>query len=147
VVSDINCRFIGNKLRTFLMFKIGIVMKPSIIGICLVIFTALSVTSPRLVDAAAGTEILAEIRSTDTNQPVVGVTVTLTGKLKATTYEACVTDENGKVSMRVRNPGTYTVRVTSDEYERAEVDLTVVAGDKLRTVQMLLTPKTAADRS
>ena len=121
-------------------------MRPTVIGICLAIVAALSITAPGLAGAASGTEILAEVRSKDTNQPVVGVTVTLTGKLTATTYEACVTDEEGKVTMRVRKPGTYTVRVTSDNYERAEVDVKVVAGDKQHSVQVLLTPKTVADR-
>ena len=122
-------------------------MRPTVIGICLAVFAGISITTPCLADAAAaGTEILAEVKTKDTNQPVVGVTVTLTGKLTATTYEACITDENGKVSMRVRKPGTYTVRVTSDEYERAEVDLKVVAGDKQLSVQLLLTPKTVTSR-
>src|SRR6187402_2576025 len=128
------------------MFKRGTVMRPTVIGICFALVAAVSIASPRLAGAASGTEILAEVLAKDTNQPVVGVTVTLTGKLKATTYEACVTDESGRVTMRVRQPGTYTVRVASDEYERAEVDVTVVAGDKQRSVQLLLTPKTVADR-
>jgi len=91
---------------------------------------------------ASDIEILAEVKLKDTNEPVTGVTVTLTGKRPASAYQACVTDEQGTVRMQVRKPGTYTIRVTTDNFEIAETEVKVVAGDRQLSIELLLTRKT-----
>lgn len=100
--------------------------------------------APNIRQPLAGTEIVADVKTIDTNEPVTGVTVTLTGKLTTVAFESCITDEEGRVRMHVKKPGIYTVRVSSDDFERAEADITVVAGDKERNILLFLTPKTAA---
>lgn len=122
-------------------------MKPIIIGVVLGLATVLSIIVPRPQTAAlaavvpADIEIMAEVRLKGTNEPVSGVTVTLTGKRAAVAYQACVTNDQGAVTMQVRKPGTYTIRVTTEEFEIAETDVKVVAGDRQLSVQLLLVPK------
>jgi hypothetical protein len=122
-------------------------MKSFIIGVSIGLLAALSIVFPRL-DTLASTvafpadiEIIAEVKLKDTNEPVSGVTVTLTGKRSGSAYQACVTNELGAVTMQVKKPGTYTIRVTTDQFEVAETDVKVVAGDRQLSVQLLLTPK------
>ena len=122
-------------------------MRSIIIGVLFGLVAALSITAPRTrVEAASLTppadiEIMAEVKLKGTNEPVSGVTVTLTGKRSATAYQACVTNEQGEVTMQVKKPGVYTIRVTTDEFEVEETEVKVVAGDRRLSVELLLTPK------
>jgi hypothetical protein len=123
-------------------------MKSTVIGVCLGIVTAVSIILPvsfavRAMPIAADIEILAEVKLKDTSEPVTGITVTLTGKRPSSAYQACITDEQGTVRMQVRKPGTYIVRVTNDDFEKAETEVKVVAGDKQLSIQLLLIRKTA----
>ena len=122
-------------------------MKPIIIGVVFGLAAVLSIiTLCHQAAALASTlpadiEIMAQVRLKGTNEPVSGVTVTLTGKRAAIAYQACVTNEEGSVTMQVKKPGTYTIRVTTEEFEVAETDVKVVAGDRQLSVQLLLVPK------
>ena len=122
-------------------------MKSIIIGVSFGLVAALSIVVPRLSASVAASpvfsdiEIMAEVRLKGTNEPVSGVTVTLTGKRSASAYQACVTNEQGSVTMQVTKPGTYTIRVTTDDFEIAETDVKVVAGDRQLSVQLFLTKK------
>lgn len=118
-------------------------MHTIVIGICFGLLTALSIIPFRViaVPPTSDIEILAQVKLKDTNEPVIGVTVTLTGKRPASAYQACVTDEKGAVKMQVTKPGTYKVRVTTDDFEIAETEVKVVAGDKQLSIQLLLIRK------
>jgi hypothetical protein len=119
-----------------------------VIGACFGLLTALAIIAPRSIPdpspITSDIEILAQVKLKDTDEPVIGVTVTLTGKRPASAYQACVTDENGAVRMQVTKPGTYKVRVTTDDFEIAETEVKVVAGDKQLSIQLLLTRKDTA---
>ena len=99
------------------------------------VLTAAIIATATIVFAAATGKISGTITDKDTGDPVIGASVLVVG-----TSRGAITDLDGKYTITMVEPGTYTLRITHVEYQTVQVESVHVKADITTEQSLAMTP-------